>query len=591
METLPSGLSVPAGTQQSATEQPPELRWALTYVTAQELVGETVSEAQIVNALGSLSAQDCVGMIGALSARLHAAPRSTDFDLQRELVASIAEGTDLASMVERALVNTEHPRVAIFEQQLVHLARLAILHADLRPADGFSNGGRDQFLIALFGVTDLLDADLRIEDEGERLSWAVRQGGLNHGAESLTLWSLYYDVLVRLWSGVPAALSFEVEEAFRRYTGTTLRDHFTFAFGGLGRFAGFANDPATGLMIEPRHWFSSTKIEEAEWRPYFDRVSRSIEDLREAVIAEEARYGPTTYGCQVFDETPLLDLGDDRYVPINMSAFERSATEGIFFTLADGAQSEGRPRETFTSPFGGVFEESVARTFERLTPSGGAGQRVHRDFLYGPKRQRVRSSDIILDYGSELVFVEAVAGQLRVATRTRGDLRSLRQDLRKLVHEKAGQLDRCIGDLRIGRLEIPDFAGEREAMVWPVIVTSVSIPYTPPVAEAISAQLRRDALLHGRAIGPLSLISAEELAAAEGLIEKGASFLELIRGWHNQPGADLNSFKNYLIGTASGVGAAPPGSYQVAVFQEAADEIYGRLFDRPPPAPFDSSTS
>jgi hypothetical protein len=146
--------------------------------------------------------------------------------------------------------------------------------------------------------------------------------------------------------------------------------------------------------------------------------------------------------------------------------------------------------------------------------------------------------------GSELVFVEAVAGQLRVATRTRGDLRS-----------------------------------------------SVSIPYTPPVAEAISAQLRRDALLCSRAIGPLSLISAEELAAAEGLIEKGASFIELIRGWHNQPGADLNSFKNYLIGTASGVGAAPPGSYQVAVFQEAADEIYDRLFDSPPPAPFDSTTS
>jgi hypothetical protein len=123
METLPSGLAVPAGTQRSAAE-PPELRWALTYVTAEELVGETVGEAQIVDALSNLSAQDCVGTIGALSARLHAAPRSTDLDLQRDLVASIAEGTELVPMIERVLVDAEHPRVAIFEQQLVHLEGL-----------------------------------------------------------------------------------------------------------------------------------------------------------------------------------------------------------------------------------------------------------------------------------------------------------------------------------------------------------------------------------------------------------------------------------------------------------------------------------
>jgi hypothetical protein len=421
---------------------------------------------------------------------------------------------------------------------------------------------------------------LRVEDPEQLLSWAVRQAGVNHADESMTLWSLHYELLVRLWPEVPRPEAFAAEDAFRRYTNMTLRDYLTFGFGAYGRFVGFAENPETGIVIEPDGWFSKTKVSEADWRPFFELTARPLEQLREAINQEERAYGRTTYGCHSFAETPLLEVGQGRYAPINLAIFERRVTEGIFFVLADGAQDEGLPREQFTGPYGAVFEEHVRRTFKRVAGPQGGVVRVHGDFEYGPRKERMRSSDVILDYGEELVFVECVAGQLRVATRTRGDLTSLRQDLRKLVLGKAKQLDRCIRHFRTGRLQPPDFKGPRDARIWPIVVVSMSFPLIPPVADEIAIRLRQNALLRGSGVGPLCVITAEELASAEGLVERGASFLDLIRGWQGDRVARRHAFKNYLASDVAGGAGIPPASHQAEVFEEAMSEMVTRLFDR-----------
>ena len=121
-------------------------------------------------------------------------------------------------------------------------------------------------------------------------------------------------------------------------------------------------------------------------------------------------------------------------------------TEGIFWVLSDAAMAEGKPREHFTGAFGQVFEEWVQRTFERAIPTVGV-KRVHRARPYQSRQGNVDSTDVVLDYEPEAVFIEVVSKRQQSATLTRGDYAAFSSDLEAGVLKKAKQLDRNINRL------------------------------------------------------------------------------------------------------------------------------------------------
>jgi hypothetical protein len=73
----------------------------------------------------------------------------------------------------------------------------------------------------------------------------------------------------------------------------------------------------------------------------------------------------------------LIDLSDGRIVPAGFAGLERAVTEGVFWTLANAAEAAGLARETFTSPFGTVFERFVQESIERI-----AGMEVDRPKIF-----------------------------------------------------------------------------------------------------------------------------------------------------------------------------------------------------------------
>jgi hypothetical protein len=115
--------------------------------------------------------------------------------------------------------------------RLRDLARLALLNADRRPHDDFSGGAlHDEWLTCLFGVTDLLDADLEIESRNQRIAWEIRQCQLNHHDDTLPAIALHYELYRVLWPNVTHPPAQEAEAAFRRHTGMSIGDYF--AIGG-----------------------------------------------------------------------------------------------------------------------------------------------------------------------------------------------------------------------------------------------------------------------------------------------------------------------------------------------------------------------
>ena len=559
---------------------PPELRNIGAYITYGDLVGHesSISEEEIIELLRPLSCADCIAHLGDLSSRLAfpGGPKNWA-SLQGGLVKRVVGDNEFGQRLI-AQLGRDKPTVIFCEQQLLHLARLAILHADPRPPDGFGEGRLyEDWVACLIAVNDLLDADLAIENPRERLSWELRQCGMNHVDDHLPATAIHYEVYRELLPQLDPKAAAQLEAAFENHTGISMAKFFTIGSAVEARFINATLEEGDGgLVLVPSTYFSSVKISEQEWKPFFDFVARDQEALRHELEAEDARYGKTTYSSLTFARFPLFEGKPGEYVPISMPALQRRFNEGVIHILSEAAEEEELKRTTHSSKFGVPFQKLVERTLRRGIMASGKVP-IAADVLFGPSPSRERrSSDVILGYERNPVFVEVVSGPLRVGTLTRGDLNDFADDLQRLVVGKAEQLDRSIADFRGGELIVEGIDPATAGKIWPVIVTSHAFPLRSEINVAVEAALRKAGFLQHSKIAPLSILSAEELFFCEGFMQRGETFLSLISGWKRSPAA-AHSFKNYLI--EHGDGRAPGSDHFERRFAEALAEQRRLLFD------------
>ena len=572
------GLYLPHGARAPAAQpewQPPF--HVGTYISYSDLTDGTrrMDEAGVVERLKLLSVQDCLAALAHIGTRLFTG-RSSRSTVERRLIQERVGGELGARIL--AMLDQRERSTAFCEQQLVHLARLAVLHADRRPHDDFSGGALyAEWITCLFGVTDLLDAHLEIESRDQRIGWEIRQHQLNQHDDSVPTIALHHELYRVLWPQLADRPAIEAEAAFRRHTGISIGDYFAIGGTVLAQLVNRGREEDSFPGVCPETFYSEVSIDKAEWRPFFELNARSVDDLGAALEAEEAAYGPTTYGSLTFERTPLAHLGVDGYVPLSMYAFQRRITEGVIHILAEAAEQEGRSRRYYASVFGGVFQQSVEETFRRGMAIASADVQITADVEYGDRRNRRRSSDVILGYERDPLFVEVVSGPLRAATSTRGDLSTLDGDLDRLVVGKAKQLDTSITDFFDGQLEVRGVDPTLVRRAWPVIVTSHSLPRTPTLLEEIEERIRQAGWLCDERVASLTIISAEELFFCEGFMERGSSFIGLLRGWKSGPAA-LGPFQNYLV--ELGGGKAPGSTHFERRFAEANADYMTRLLGK-----------
>ena len=556
------GILIPVLTDQPA----PTVPSAEIYVSNHDLGRPPMREEKLVDCLGRLSASDCLIAIAHLSTRLFAQTRPEEtLQLQRELAAQMLRDDELCEAVLDKLTNGITTTV-FFEQQLVHLARLVILHADRRPRDRFDDGALLlDWASCLVGVTDLLDAGLDVNNQQERLSWEIRQCSLNHHEDELPSSALHYEVYRVIWPELKKGRYEKVEAAFQRHTGMTIGDYFTVGAAVLARLAVRGSKEHTILpAITPEEYFSSGKIEESTWQAFFMLAARDLDGLRDELRKERAAFGESTYGSLTFERFPLAETEPGVYVPLSMKSLQRRVFTGVFHLLSEAAESEGKDRRTYSSRFGNAFQQSVEQTLRRGVAFSQEVSIV-ADERYGPRTNRRDSSDVILGYERDPVFIEVVSGPLQARTITQGDLGCFLEDTNRLVVEKARQLDWCIQAFFDRELELPGVDPATVAHVWPVIVTSHPFPHRERIIATVADQVRKAGYLQGERVGGLAMVSAEELFFCEGFMQQGRTFLSLIRGWKGGPYPDL-SFKNHLI--EEGRGRAPSSEHLERRFAE-----------------------
>jgi hypothetical protein len=561
------GLYLPASSEIEA--RPIRLPHVGTYLTYSELTGNPpLSENEIIERLRRLSAADCLLALAQLNTRLFAGGHpGINEGLQHELVDLVVGDGPLATVLHNKL---NDPRwSAIFcEQQLVHLARLVIQHADPRPPDEFE--ARElyaEWVTCLIAVTDLLDSDLDIEDRSARLAWEIRQSELNHHAEPLPATAIHHELYSVLWPELAPEGAEAVEQAFRSMTGMSIGDYFMVGSAVMARLLNFGHTGDGAPMLQPETYFSSTKIDPAVHQAFFIFTARHVDDLRLELTDEETRYGATTYGSLTFERYPLVEAQPGFFLPVSVASLQRRITEGVFHVLAEAAEAENRDRRHYTSNFGTVFQTLVERTVRRGEAALPAPSSITADMRYGGRSNRRDSSDVIVAYERNPVFIEVVSGPLQAATTTRGDVDAFGSDLERLVVGKARQLNRCIDDYLNGDLKLVGTEPATTDRIWPIILTSHAFPHAETVLDAVREALHADRLLMQDKVGPLAIVSAEDLFFCEGHMQQGRTLLSLIRSWKSGPRADL-PFKNELI--AIGGGRAPGSAHFEHRYAEAS---------------------
>ncbi len=517
----------------SNPEESPFLQNFYTYVTHEELFGYKIDEEQIIALLRDLSAYDCLASTGRLSCLVgvHGTQNTQE---QLDIVARMGLSQDFQDGLARIIAPDNEPeRTLFFPQQCVHLARLAILHADPRPSDGFRQGkGVDDFLRCLFGITDILDEGPGIADN-QGIGWALRQQGVNDRPDTLYLTSRYYEIFMKIWPEVETPEAIEVNDAFERYTDLTLEDYFTIGMGVTSRFRSYALNTDSEYALVPDQYFSSTEIDMDCVECFLSEASASLEELRDMINEENKRYGPTTFRCHTFDRKPLLKVNDDLYFLLDFAALERKATEGVFWILSNGSQDEDKPIEHFTSPFGAVFECYVQETFVRTVGTGVGEERYMPPIKFPSSDGEVDSSDAAIFYESDVIFVEAASVRPEVKTITRGDRGTYKKDLRKILG-KAEQLDHRIRDFRQKRLQYEGIVQEEFTNIWPLLVVA-DFPGLGPINDDIREQAKRVGYFTSRGCRKLTIIDADDLAFLEALVDNGFTYKELIEGWQRSP--------------------------------------------------------
>lgn len=246
---------------------------------------------------------------------------------------------------------------------------------------------------------------------------------------------------------------------------------------------------------------------------------------------------------------PVVQVEPDLLLAPMPSLVENVMGDGTYFTLMDGyreaaGSSQLDPKEAverFTRFYGEFFEDHVAGILE-CAYEGRTNVRFSREVEY----DRVKSSDVIVAEGDNIIFVEIVAKRMNLRESVlRLNPVAIAKDIQAAILDKAAQLDRNIRDFRSGKL-LPDFPRSEGQHFFPVIVAPRDLPRINAITTWLQDAGQKKGLLADAE--PLELLDLGEIEQLERSLHEGLSLSALLdRKNGSTPHNRMMSLHNYLI--------------------------------------------
>ena len=261
-----------------------------------------------------------------------------------------------------------------------------------------------------------------------------------------------------------------------------------------------------------------------------------------------------------------MRLGDDVVVLDERYLVER-VTRGLYWLVHDyEATTYGeKARNKWSQSYSEMIEHRVEDQVREMAPQLLGGQSA---FFTEEDLQAafpgVRNIDAGVDFGSEVVLAEVVAGTVKLATREQADVTSFREDTERLVLGKARQLYTTAANL----LRDPQPANSPlpapARQILPIVVQGGQFPVNPLTIYYVREQLTAEGLPR-RPVRALTILDLEELEGCQALQQRrGTTLPQLLDAWRRSQYGDV-AFRNYLAYEYGGQEIGRPQDVQAAL--------------------------
>ena len=563
-------------------------------ITAGEVLKRMGNEKQLRDLCQDICWKDCLLYISKLAAFLEKYGYY-DPDIQCKLVAQIFD-TGEKQEITRLITNSQSQgiRVLINEWQLLLLAKSVLLYSsDNEDKRLDSQSQKSKFGECLLILNDLVASgsgskifnpnseddmskyDMSEDDMKESL---IRVGAFSRGESYQHLLTRYHDLFRVLPNEAAMAKSpnfMDIEATFNYITGLRLDMFFALGFGFLAKFYPVQNFETSSFIINSNTFFSKTVVPVDTANKTISRLSISRDEfmLRHADKYED-KLG-NYFDFTIFKQQPLVRLDDSHNIPVNVRFLVQRISSGIYWDILDGL--DGQNKEKFMRFFGDLLQQYVSQLFKRVYPESIiAKKRAFYDETYGIGN---KTSDVIILYGNEAVFLEVTVGRLRMErTMIPGNIHEFRDDVETKIVSACKQLDRVIKDFKCGKLSLENWNYGDVHRYYPVVITAEPLPLLLSTYEEVRKLIAKRNYLQESDLAPLEIWSTEELEMIETLLNSGETIVSLLKDKLKHPIYKNLSMKDYLNIIGPSIFKQKKNVYISRRFGEIDKEIRRLLF-------------
>jgi hypothetical protein len=450
---------------------------------------------------------------------------------QLELARRVFGNAEVVDLFERFLrAGPGNHRYLFHEQQLFVLQRLLVesaLAGDQARWSATNDLDLKKALLAASSAISEGSSKLRASGrEGKDWLAFLMQNSVYNATEQPDLayqraWRMYVE-LANTQTATEHPAYCELTTWHQDTFGLSLTELFAVAFAAASRAQSpDAQEDEKAIVPDTKQYLSTTTLAERH------------AEVREALSAPRSFYvdgfarsrnNPLRLAWETtpFMTKPFLRLPGGALCLISPRAAQSFLTDGVYYRFLDISMKKGA-RDRYTEFVGWLLERYVQEVFEEglgARPPGSG--RVHGEQEYAGKR----TSDVVIDYGDDLVLVEVVSTRLPLGIRAESDEAELGKYLERTVTDKLGQLDRVVDDLLDGRARIPDVDIRRVQRIWPVLVTYGELLTAEPLFSYVDAKAQ--GLLNQAEAQPLTLLGVEDVETLAGMLAAGDELIAVL---------------------------------------------------------------
>lgn len=533
-----SGLWLPA----SVDIDPGPADAVLVYLTAEEILGESIASEEIVELISQVSLVEALVFAAEWLALLHA-PASYRNDVDRQFVSRMLP-EDLHPKLTNLLADPR--RALVTEQSLLVLIKLAARHSRDLPEslDAVRTG---HLVLALIGITGFLGSDDLDEPLGEASVSALDRELLrNQAFNSRQGEAALLAGFVRRWLQLPVerageARVLDLEDAFDRSGVTTLRDVNALAmllWSGAITHGPVITPEYTGAVS-----WSQDRLD-AALQPFVVDLGTA----REQLARETVQYG-LDWSNNTFTHHPVVRLPGGALLVVDPYLALRRGFGALLLNDIASGELPAAERSRAKACVDHLTEVFALECLAAVVGTGAHTRLYDEAALRRAYGKGASTADAAIDYGSTWVVCEVTTRPLQRTTIGGTGDGGIRADIENYVR-KMRQLHETVSRIRADEAALTGVQRAVSGTTFrPLLVLEDGFPVNPATLGLLRDAAAAHGLLAEPDVAPLRVVDIDELSMIEGLqSEGGPGLLELLEGQERSNMRDMG-LRNYILAT------------------------------------------